>query len=136
MAVSVPLFLLTTLLSVMCAIAGFALGFFLRASASTRRQKPPASPESTLGSGAESAMARLHADQAELFSTLEKLTTTVKRLSSRAGMADLRAGSKTEAPPPLGTDKATLLRYYGMSGKVGPAFAQAQLDLENSRRPN
>ena len=82
----------------------------------------------------DAALAQLMADQAALYSTLEKLTTTVKRLSSRKGMQDLR--EREAAPPeapPVGSDKATLLRHYGMAGKVGPAFAQAQLQLEHRR---
>lgn len=138
MASDVLLFSLLTLILLLSAVAGFALGAWRQASASTRRSKqPPTSPATPPSeTPSESRMARLAADQAELFSTLEKLTTTVKRLSSRQGMRDARERDAAEASnsaPPVGTSKADLLRHYGMSGKVGPAFAQAQLELEHSR---
>lgn len=71
-----------------------------------------------------------------MFSTLEKLTTTVKRISSRQGMRDLREREAEDAaaPPPPGTSKAALLRYYGLSGKVGPAFARKQMEFEGIDR--
>jgi len=110
-------------------------------SQSTPRPKRPASPASTPDSPSPS-LARLEslaADQADLCSTLEKLTTTVKRLSSRQGMRDVRereAAADSNSGPPRGTSKADLLRHYGMSGKIGPAFAQAQLELETKQRTN
>jgi len=101
-----------------------------RASRSSRPKKRADSPAETPPS--ETALAKIAADQAELFSTLGSLTTTVKRISSRHGMQALRERREAEhsTAPPRGASKAELLRYYGMSGKVGPAFAQAQLDLE------
>lgn len=78
----------------------------------------------------DAKLAAIQADQAELFSTLEKLTTTVKRLSSRAGMQDVRERhSSTSTPPPPGTPKAELRRYYGMQGKSGPEIARHQLTM-------
>jgi len=123
-----PLFLwlmltLWPLAAVCCVVAVSKL-----ASRSTPRAKPKDSPPQTPLS--EAQLATLAADQAELFSTLGKLTTTVKRLSSRAGMQELRERREAPEAPPVGTSKAELLKHYGMSGKVGPAFAQAQLELE------
>jgi hypothetical protein len=69
-------------------------------------------------------LAQAMADQAELFSTLEKLTTTVKRLSSRAGMREVQA----DEPPPKGASKAELRRYYGFE-RDGPDFARRQMQL-------
>lgn len=127
---SALLLLLLTSITSTCLAAGCVVALFRRGSASTRRAKPPSSPPETPPS--EAALAALAADQAELFSTLSKLTTTVKRLSSRQGLQDVRAREATaeRTDPPRGTPKAELLRHYGMSGKVGPAFAQAQLDIE------
>lgn len=123
---------LIMLITSLCWLVGCALVAWRWGSRSTPRRKQADAPPSTPPS--EAHLARLEADQAELFSTLEKLTTTVKRLSSRAGMQDVRARSAQaeQAAPPKGAPKADLLRHYGMSGKVGPAFAQAQLDIERS----
>ena len=138
MANSALLLLLATQTLVLCGAAAYVVVAWRRASRSTRRPTQPESPPPTPGSDA--ALAQVQADQAALFSTLEKLTTTVKRLSSRQGMRDLRDRDHSAEAPPVGASKAQLLRHYGMSGKIGPAFAQAQLDLEASRaqqeRPN
>lgn len=135
---SALLFLLITQTLALCMLAGFAVVAWKRGSRSTRPSKQPESPPPTPSSDA-ATLAALQADQAALFSTLEKLTTTVKRLSSRQGMRELRSQDERAAPP-VGAPKRDLLRHYGMSGKIGPAFAQAQLDLEASRaaqeRPN
>jgi len=78
----------------------------------------------------DAKLSRALADQAELFSTLERLTTTVKRLSSRAGMQDVRArGSQEGEPPPVGTSKAELRRHYGLVGKSAPEIARAQFSM-------
>jgi hypothetical protein len=74
-------------------------------------------------------LATLVADQAALFSAFEKMAVTVKRLSSRAGMRDVRDRQATAAPPE-GTSKADLYRHYGFAGKVGPDFARAQQEFE------
>lgn len=80
----------------------------------------------------DAKLSRVLADQAELFSTLESITTTVKRLSSRAGMQDVRArrspSSEGDAPP-AGTSKAELRRHYGLLGKSAPEIARAQLSM-------
>lgn len=109
-----------------------------RGSPSTPTPKRKASPEATLTSETPAALAAVQADQAVLFSTLEKLTTTMKRLSSRAGMRELREKEQADsnsAPPP-GASKAEVLRFYKMAGKVGPEFARAQQELELSRGNN
>lgn len=63
----------------------------------------------------DARQAATDAELAELHSTLQKLTTTVRRLSSRAGMQELRerrsAQPSTDAPPPPG-DKAAARRFY------------------------
>lgn len=137
MAYAEPLFWLTmticlTLLTAVSARALWRLG-----SASTRAAKPPRSQEATPSSPPASELASLREDVASLYSVLEKNSTTLKRLSSRQGMRDLREREQSEGgpstPPPVGASKAEMLRYYGMSGKVGPAFAQAQLEFEQRR---
>lgn len=134
MAYAEPLFWLTmTICSLLLTVAA-ARALWRLGSASTPPRKQRPSQEPTPSSPPASEIASLQVDQASLFSNLEKLTTTVKRLSSRQGMRDNRARKESASAPPLGASKADLLRFYGMSGKVGPAFAQAQLDLE-SRRP-
>lgn len=134
MALNAAQWLLVTLISSGLLVVGFALASWLGASRSTRGRRPPDLPEPTQNSldpSVTAALARLEADQAALFSTLEKLTMTVKRLSSRAGMQDLRAErASSTSEPPEGTSKAELLRHYGMSGKVGPDFAREQLRRE------
>jgi hypothetical protein len=111
----------------------YALGRWLRVSRSIPRAKVPASGEVTSGEVLR-RLQELEADQVALSSTQEKLSTTVKRLTSRAGMRELRdRESDSSSAPPKGTSKADLLRHYGMSGKVGPDFARAQLRLEVDR---
>lgn len=127
MDVSALLWSLITLISLLLLAVSYALVAWIKDSRSTRSKKPNDSPPPTPPSDA-GKMAQLEADQAALFSTLEKLTTTVKRVSSRQGMRDLRA--RDEGPPPVGASKADLLRYYGMHGKLGPDFTRAQQNLE------
>lgn len=110
---SVATLIFSTALAACCVLACWKW-----ASSSTPRRKSPASEPATPTSG---QLATVLADQAELFSALEKLTTTVKRLSSRAGMQDHREklsaeASAATAPPPPGTPKAELRRYYGLNG--------------------
>jgi len=73
----------------------------------------------------DAKLAEVLADQAALFSTLEKLTTTVKRLSSRSGMREIR---ERDSPPPPGASKAEVRRYYNFPHD-GPDFARHQLQL-------
>ena len=113
---------------------GFSLAcsagaYWLAVSRSTQRMKSQDVP-STQISGAQ--LAAVQAEMAELFSTLGKLTTTVKRISSRHGMADLREREAQPVVPPVGAPKVELLRHYGMAGKVGPEFARAQMERERS----
>jgi hypothetical protein len=127
------LWLLLIVTASTCLLAWCVLGVWLKGSRSTQSRKSPPSPPPIQTSDA--ALAQLQADQAALFSTLEKLTTTVKRLSSRNAMRERREQPAGARPPP-GTPKAELLRYYGMAGKTGPAFAQAQMDLDAARVMN
>jgi len=78
----------------------------------------------------DAKLSKVAVDQAELFSTLAKLTTTVTRLSSRIGMRDVRERQSQagDAPPP-GTSKAELRRHYGVAGLSGPQIAQRQLSM-------
>jgi len=123
---------LATLTLLAFLVAACALVAWKRACRSTR--SPKRSPSEPPTQSSDAVLAQLMADQASLYSTLEKLTTTVKRLSSRNGMRELRERDENPGEPPVGSDKVTLLRHYGMSGKVGPAFAQAQLSLEARRQ--
>lgn len=78
----------------------------------------------------------LEAEQAEFASSLQKLSSTVKRLSSRYGMADLRErrSADQDEEPPVGASKATLRlwaqRKVGAPIGAGPDFARQQLKLE------
>lgn len=122
-----PLSLLITGIASLCCVAAYALGSWRAGSRSTRARKPPVSPPPT--SDLESRFAKIEADQVELFSTLQKLTTSMKRLSSRAGMQDLRE-REAHAPPPMGTPKSELRKHYGVAGMNGPAQAALQLVKE------
>lgn len=64
----------------------------------------------------ESTLAKLAVDQAELFSSVESLATTVKRLSSRRGMQELRSSRAASEAPPPGASKAELREFY-LKGK-------------------
>jgi len=131
MTVPVPVWLLlATLISSVLALAGCVTACWIVGSRASRHSKllrelaqmPPS----------DASLAKCMADQAELFSTLGKLTTTVKRLSSRAGMEEHRARQDDAAPPP-GTDKATLRKHYGFT-RDGPEFAAHQLALVPKER--
>lgn len=129
MAISVAQCLLGTLILAGFILVGYALGRSLAGSPSTRKTKSQVEP-STQTSDAQ--LAALRAEMADLYLILEKLTTTVKRLSSRAGMRDLRERDQEPVVPPVGAPKVELLRHYGMAGKVGPEFARAQMERERS----
>jgi len=103
------------LLSVACAVVCSRLAF--RATRALKR-KPPS----------ESILAKLATDQAEVFSSLESLATTVKRISSRHAMQARRSNQVANEPPPLGASKAELRRYYGLKAE-GPEFAKRQLAI-------
>ena len=114
-----------------CLLALSVRAYLKGGSRATQSRKSPSSSEQTPPSVTDARVAQMEVDQASLFSTLEKLTTTVKRLSSRAGMQDVRARRATaDDVPPEGAPKADLFRHYGMSGKVGPDFAREQLARE------
>jgi len=141
---NVLLWSLVTVISLLCMVAGCAIAYWVGASRSTPSRKSKPATESTPTSAVD--LANIQADQAALFSTLEKLTTTVKRLSSRAGMEDVRARRKGETsdhstsgtPPPQGTNKADLWRYYMPGATAGPEFAKRQqlIESDQHKRPN
>jgi hypothetical protein len=96
-----------------------------------------ATPEEKAPQRWESRLRELELEVVSLSSSFEKVTKQLMRLNSRAGMRELREQSSHSEAPPVGAPKADLLKHYGMSGKVGPSFAQAQLELErNSQRSN
>src|SRR5262245_39897333 len=106
MGVTVALFLSLTSILLNAVIAAFVIASWRRASRSTRPSKQPESPAPIPAS----ELASLQVDQAALFSSLEKLSTTVKRLSSREGMRRLR--EEKPSAPPVGAPKRELLKYY------------------------
>lgn len=118
--------LLITLTCLNLCVAALVVAAWRRVSASTRSRRQPESPPAI----PNSALASLQADQAALYSSFEKMAVTVKRLSARHAMREAREQNDSPSVPPVGTSKAELLRHYGMSGKVGPAFARAQMELE------
>lgn len=75
---------LCMLISMACCVVAVAALRSLRAFASSRPQK---------------RLSDLELSQAELASTLESVTLSLKRLSSRQGMRELRARRADEAPP-------------------------------------
>src|SRR5688572_33424676 len=115
--------LITGIASILCVVASAVVSWRL-GSRSTRPKKPP--PSAPPMSDFEIRFAKVEADQAELFSTLQRLTTTMRRLSSRAGMEELRERRANE-PPPLGTPKSKLREHYGIAGKTPQQVAQMQL---------
>lgn len=81
-------------------------------------------------------LAAVHSDLAELSSTLQKLTTTVRRLSSRHGMQDMRERrSQQDQPPPPG-NKAAARAFY-LHGKTPAQIASlhkpSQTDIEDEQ---
>lgn len=87
----------------------------------------------------ESRLAELSADVVSLSSSFDKVTRAVTKQNARDAMRDRRTQS-AESPevPPVGADKASLYRHYGLAGKTPRQIAQHQLDLEtsNNGRPN
>lgn len=77
-------------------------------------------------------MREAHIEIGELTSTVETLTESHKRLRSREGMRELRERRKGAGRPET---KGELLQRLGLAGKAGPAFAQAQLEL-NANHPD
>jgi len=105
---------------------GYVLACWREGSRSTRKTKSP--PEASIPIS-DAHYAALRAEMAELYSTLEKLTTTVTRLSSRQGMRDVRARATNADPPPTGTSKAELRKFYNVNGLSPKQFAERQLEL-------
>lgn len=128
MDVAVPLWLLLTLLTSISWGVGYACGRLKRASRSTPPTKPKDSPETT----PISELSKLQAEQAALYSALESVTTTVKRLSARHGMREKRERDRegSNEAPPIGASKTELLRHYGVAGLTGPGFAKKQMEIE------
>jgi len=109
----------TTILSASCAV-GCVVACLRLGSRCTRvlKRRPPS----------ELTLSQLAADQAALHSSFQSMATTVKRMSSRAGMAELRSRPAASEAPPLGATKAELRRHYGLTA-AGPEFAKRQLSL-------
>lgn len=107
---TVALASLITSISSLLVAATCVVGYFRLASRFTALAKWARGLVLTKTSDAVAA--QINADLAESFSTLEKLTTTVKRLSSRHGMQDMRERRSTQGPPPPGASKAELRAYY------------------------
>lgn len=86
----------------------------------------------------ESRLAELQADVVSLSSSFEKVTKAVTRQNQRDVMRERRSAPAVSEAPPIGADKATLYRHYGVAGKTPRQIAQHQLDLEASDhgRPN
>jgi len=131
MEFDVPQWLLITSIWSNLLVAGCVVALWLRGSPSTRaRKSQPSSPATP--SSVESTLAQIQVDQAALFSTLEKLTTTVKRLSSRSGMQHLREEREHPRSPPIGTPKQQLRIHYGLAGKTPAEIAALQQFTEES----
>lgn len=113
---SLTMSILSLLVAVAC--VGRCLSLASRVTRALNR-KPPS----------ESTLSKVVADVADLNSSFQSLARTLKRLSSRHGMQELREHRATaEAPPPIGTSKAELRRYYGLQAS-GPEFAKRQLSI-------
>lgn len=126
MAENVALWLLITLITLICSIAAFALGRWKRGSASTRSPRQTRSPEETPTS-LEARFATMQADQLALCSALEKIHVTLAKMDQRQNM---RARRATSVEP---ESKADLLARLGLTGKMGPQFARAQLELDRKQ---
>src|SRR5262245_46514874 len=126
--------LLITLTFSVCTLVGCAAVRWMRGSPSTPSRKPKPSLETIATSETPSALAAVIADQAALFSAFESMAKTVKRLSTRNAMRDAREAGPpgSSSAPPVGTSKTELRRFYGLSGKAGPAFVSRQLELETN----
>lgn len=123
--VAALLLLITSITSICLAVTSVAVSW-RAASRCTRALKQLRARLSMPPSDAR--LAKVETDQAELFSILGKLTTTTKRLSSRAGMQDVRERQQN-SPPPLGATKAQLRQHYGIVGLSGPEQARRQLQM-------
>lgn len=105
--------LFTSILSLSAAVVSVVLSW-RAVSRSTALRKWARSLVLTQTSDAR--VAALQAEVTELFSTLQKVLTNQRKLTSRYGMADMRAeqsaGGRRGGPPPPGASKAELRAYY------------------------
>lgn len=115
---------LATAVLALCLAAYSAVVSWITASRSTQLRKWLRAQLTTKLS--ETRLSAIEADQVELFSILQKLTTSTKRLSSRGSMQELRE-ERRNAPPPPGASKAELRKFYGIAGVPGPEVARRQL---------
>jgi hypothetical protein len=113
---------LSLLLAASCALHCYKLASRVTAVLRARQSAPT------------KAIADLQADVSALFSTMEKICTTVNRLSSRQGMRALRE-RETASEPPKGASKAELRKFYGFTND-GPEFARHQMTLPINGTPN
>ena len=129
--VTVPWSLFIAIMS-LCFAASCAVASWLAVSRSTRLTN--ALRERLQTPTSESRFATMEAEQAAFASSLQKLSSTVKRLSSRYGMAELRERRSEEEPPPVGAPKAQIrlwaARKIGAPIGQGPESARAQLRFE------
>lgn len=93
-------------------VAGYAVAYWREGSRSTHRKKSAPEPAPTPIS--EGRLAKLESEMAELWSLLEKNTAAMQRMSSRLARRGERAHND---PPPVGTPKAELRKFYGIEGK-------------------
>jgi hypothetical protein len=78
----------------------------------------------------DSRLTDLSAEVVSLSSSFEKVTRQLMRLNSREGMRELRAREDGPGtPPPLGTPKGELRKFYGLQGLSGPEVARRQMSL-------
>lgn len=118
--------LATSILSILLA-AGSVLACWTMASRCTRDLRRLRARLSTPPSDVR--LAKVETDLTELFSILGKLNTTTRRLSSRAGMQDLRA---REAQPET---KDQVRRRLNLVGLSGPEIARRQLSMNVAPAP-
>jgi len=130
MGLNAAQWLLLTWIATISFAAGYVAARWRWASPATRPKNAKPLPAPTPPS--EGTLAQMQADQVALFSAVEKIANTVKRISSRHAMQETRAQDSQE----LTGSKADMLRKLGMAGKVGPQFAQAQLEYEANQRTN
>ena len=90
-------------------VAGYALACWRADSRSTPKRKSPAEPSTPIS---DERYAKLQAEMAELYSTLESLTTTVKRISSRQALRDRQEKGTDPDELPVGTPKEILRKKY------------------------
>lgn len=98
-----------------------ALVHWRLASPATRAKKPkPPSLEESL-------------NELTSASTAEKISHQLQKLDNRLRMREQREAARhPDLAPPVGAPKSELFRHYGFR-RVGPEFAQHQLDLESKK---